>query len=69
MPKFISTNYCQDLLLVLNLDNRLQASTFEYVLHYLIEHKLDLDAFHPRHINEHDGHRCIQSSGNESAGE
>ena len=55
MPNFIPTNYRQDLLLALNLEDQLQAGTFEYALHYLIEHKLDLSVFHPRYVNEHNG--------------
>ncbi len=55
MPNFIPTNYRQDRLLALNLEDQLQAGTFEYALHYLIEHKLDLSVFHPRYKNEHNG--------------
>jgi len=47
MPNFIPTNYRQDLLLALNLEDQLQSGTFEYALHYLVENKLDLSVFYP----------------------
>ncbi len=55
MPNFIPTNYRQDLLLALNLEDQLQSGTFEYALHHLIENKLDLSVFYPRYNNEFNG--------------
>jgi transposase len=52
MPNFMPTNYRQDLLLALNLEDQLQSGTFEYALHHLIEHKLDLSVFYPRYQND-----------------
>ena len=55
MPTFIPTNYHQDLLLAINLEEQLQQGTFEFALHYLIEHKLDLSVFYPRYKNDEQG--------------
>jgi len=55
MPNFIPTNYRQDLLLAINLEDQLQSGTFEYALHYLIEQKLDLSVFYPRYKNDDQG--------------
>jgi len=55
MPNFIPTNYRQDLLLALNLEDQLQSGTFEYALHYLVENKLDLSVFYPRYNNDDNG--------------
>ena len=55
MPNFIPTNYRQDLLLALNLEDQLQSGTFEYALHYLVENKLDLSVFYPRYHNDDNG--------------
>ena len=37
MPNFLPSNYRQDKLIALNFEDQLQAGTFEYALHYLIE--------------------------------
>ena len=55
MPNFIPTNYRQDLLLALNLEDQLQPGTFEHALHYLVERKLDLSVFYPRYKNDTNG--------------
>jgi len=55
MPNFIPTNYRQDLLLALNLEDQLQPGTFEFALHHLIETKLDLSVFYPRYKNDDQG--------------
>ena len=55
MPKFIPTIYKQNILLSLNFEDQLQPGTFEYALHYLIEHKLDLAVFYPRYKNDDNG--------------
>ena len=46
MPRFKDYNYKQSKLLVLNFEDQLQAGTFEYAIHYLIDNKLDLSIFH-----------------------
>jgi transposase len=55
MPNFIPTNYRQDLLLSINLEDQLQDGTFEHSLHHLVEKKLNLSVFYPRYKNEHEG--------------
>ncbi len=46
MPRFIPYNYQQDTMVVINFDDQILPGTFEYALHYLIEHKVDLSEFH-----------------------
>ena len=55
MPNFIPNNIKQDILIALNLEDQLQPGTFEYALHYLVEHKLDLSVFYPRYKNDENG--------------
>lgn len=55
MPNFKPTNYNQDVFIALNFEHQLQAGTFEYALHYLIEDKLDLSVFYPRFKNDKNG--------------
>ena len=38
-------------MVVINYQDQLQPGTFEYAVHYLIEHKLDLSVFHPKYRN------------------
>jgi hypothetical protein len=40
MAKYIPYNYNQDLMIVVNLQDQLQAGTFEHALHYLVTKKL-----------------------------
>lgn len=39
-------------MVVINYQEQLQTGTFEHVVHYLIEHKLDLSVFHPKYRND-----------------
>ena len=55
MPKFKAYNYQQTELIALNFEDQLQPGTFEYALHYLIEHKADLSFFHERYCNDDTG--------------
>ncbi|MGO1659489.1 MAG: hypothetical protein ACTHYN_12925 [Marinobacter sp.] len=48
-PRFKHYNYDQDAMVVINYQEQLQPGTFEYAVHYLIAHKLDLSVFHPKH--------------------
>ena len=48
MPRFIKYDYKQDTMLVINFEEQLQAGTFEYAIHYLINNKLDLSIFYPK---------------------
>jgi len=55
MPRFQSYNYDQRIMLVVNLEEQLQPGTFEHAIHYLIEHKIDLSAFHTHYCNDDNG--------------
>ena len=55
MPRFKQYNYDQDAMVVINYQEQLQPGTFEYAVHYLVEHKLDLSVFHPKYRNEDTG--------------
>ncbi|MEH6501822.1 MAG: transposase [Pseudoalteromonas distincta] len=55
MPRFKPYDYSQHSMVVINYQEQLQPGTFEYAVHYLIEHKLDLSVFHPRYNNEATG--------------
>lgn len=52
MPNFLPSDYKQNKLIALNFEDQLQAGTFEYALHHLIENKLDLSVFYPRYKND-----------------
>ena len=58
MPRFKPYNYDQDAMVVINYRHQLQPGTFEYAVHYLIEHKLDLSVFYPRYSNEDTGRQA-----------
>jgi len=47
MPNFLTYNYNQNTMVVINFQDQLQSGTFEHALHYLIENKLDLTVFYP----------------------
>lgn len=55
MPKFISYNYNQDTMVVINFQDQLQPGTFEHAIHYLVENKLDLSVFYPNFNNDDGG--------------
>jgi transposase len=55
MPKFLSYDYSQSSMVVINFQDQLQPGSFEHAVHYLIEHKLDLSIFYPRYRNEETG--------------
>ncbi len=55
MAKYIPYNYNQDLMIVVNLQDQLQAGTFEHALHYLVTKKLDLSIFESSFKNDHPG--------------
>ncbi len=55
MPNFLPSDYKQNKLIALNFEDQLQAGTFEYALHPLIEHKLDLSVCYPRYNNDNNG--------------
>ncbi|MFC3120704.1 transposase [Agaribacter flavus] len=55
MPRFMPLNYQQHSMVVINYLDQLQAGTFEYAIHYLIEEKLDLSVFYPKYKNDATG--------------
>lgn len=58
MPNFKPYNYNQNAMVVINYQDQLQPGTFEYTLHYLIDHKLDLSVFYPKYRNEAVGRKA-----------
>jgi len=55
MPNFIPYDHNQSSMIVINYRDQLQPGTFEYAIHYLIQHKLDLSIFYPRVKNDKTG--------------
>jgi len=55
MPKYIPYNYNQNTLIAINFDDQIQAGTFEYALHYLVDNKLDLSIFDSGYNNDENG--------------
>ena len=55
MPKFKPYNHDQVAMVVINFEDQIQPGTFEYAIHYLIEHKLDLSVFFPNYRNDQTG--------------
>lgn len=58
MPNFKPYNHDQSSMVVINYRDQLQPGTFEYAIHYLIEHKLDLAIFFPDYKNDEGGRRA-----------
>jgi hypothetical protein len=52
MPNFIPYDYRQDTMVVINFEDQILAGTFEHAVHFLIEYKVDLSAFHAFYRNE-----------------
>lgn len=55
MPNFIPYNYRQDTMVVINFEDQILPGTFEHALHFLIEHKVNLSAFHAAYCNDDQG--------------
>jgi hypothetical protein len=55
MPKFIPYEPRQSKMVVVNYADQLQAGTFEFAINHIIDHKLDLTIFYPRHQNDDGG--------------
>ena len=55
MPNFKTPNYNQDTMVVVNFEEQIRPGTFEFVLHHLIEDKLDLSAFYDKYKNDTGG--------------
>lgn len=58
MPNFIPYNPDQDALIAINFLNQLQKGTFEFAVHHLVEHKLDLSVFYSVYKNDNVGRRA-----------
>ena len=52
MPKFKPYDYNQTSMVVINYQDQLQPGTFEYALHHLISHQVDLSVFYPKYQND-----------------
>lgn len=55
MPKFIPYDYNQNTMVIINYQDQLVPGTFEYAIHHLIDHKLDLKVFYSRIKNDKTG--------------
>jgi len=55
MPNFRKYDYNQDAMIVVNFEEQLQPSTFEYTLHLLIEEHIDLSVFYAKYKNDGGG--------------
>lgn len=55
MPNFKGYNYRQSSMVVINFEDQIQPGTFEYALHVLITHKLDLSVFDIAYGNDTGG--------------
>lgn len=55
MPKFISYDYNQSTMVVINFEEQLQPGTFEHAIHHLIDNNLDMSVFYPRVKNDDTG--------------
>lgn len=55
MPNFKPLNYQQHSMVVINYADQLQAGTFEYAIHHLVDTKLDLTVFYPNYKNDDKG--------------
>jgi hypothetical protein len=55
MPNFKHYNYDQTAMVVINFEEQLQPNTFEFTLHQLIDHHVDLSAFYDKYSNDNGG--------------
>ena len=55
MPNFLKYNYSQSAFIAINFEDQILPGTFEYTLHQLVEHHLDLSAFHKYYKNDEGG--------------
>lgn len=55
MKNFKPANYNQDTMIVLNFLEQIEQDPFAFTLHHLIEHEIDLSAFHEHYHNERGG--------------
>ena len=57
MSNYIPYNYNQSSMIVINFEDQILQGTFEYALHHLISHRVDLNLFHEIYRND-EGGRC-----------
>ena len=55
MANFKPYDYNQTSMVVINFEDQIQNGTFEHALHYLISHRVNLDAFYEKYDNDHGG--------------
>ena len=55
MAHFKATNYDQTQLVPVKLSEQLSLGTFEWAIHYILEHRIDLKSFVRRYRNGHSG--------------
>lgn len=55
MPNFKKYNYNQDAMVVINFEQQIKPGTFEFTLHRLIDHHIDLNAFYENYKNDKGG--------------
>ncbi len=55
MPNSKPCNYNQSAMSVINFEEQIQPSTFEYTLHQLIDHHIDLSVFYDKYNNDAGG--------------
>jgi transposase len=55
MPNFKKYNYNQDAMVVINFEQQIKPGTFEFTLHKLIDHHIDLSAFYENYKNDAGG--------------
>lgn len=55
MAKYLTDNYAQSTMVIINFNDHLQPGTFEFALHYLIENKIDASVFDADYKNQDTG--------------
>ena len=55
MPNFKPYNYNQSAMVVIDFEEQIQLGTFEYTLHQLIDHHIDLSVFYDKYNNDSGG--------------
>ena len=58
MPRYKPVNLQQDAFVVVNFDEQILPGTFEFALHHLFEHRVDLSAFDAHYNNDGMGARA-----------
>jgi len=62
MPNFKHYNYDQTAMVVINFEEQLQPNTFEFTLHQLVDHHIDLSAFYDKYSNDNGGRSAYDPS-------